>query len=346
MTNWTVTPQGVGSSTSGSGAIVVSPSANIAAGSVIIACSQESLFTGGLVTGSFSDDAGNTYVTPSNGKANPGGSAGNGVAQVSYVINALALTTSQHITYTKASNSDNAVVTIFSAVWGGSGSPALDKNPAVATGTGTAVTATSATTTANDALCVGVVGVRSSAISITSGGSFTTPPTSEITSTESVGGGNFALATAGSIQYTATLGSSQSWAALFLDFIGSGTSYSASVAQGSYTLTGKAINGLRSLRAIVAQGAYTLTGEAASFLRTKLLLAGMGAYTLLGQAITLHDTAIRMAAATGFYVLTGFTSAFTKVSHTLRNLLATLYSTRISQTSLATTRVNPPTLDT
>lgn len=85
----------------------------------------------------------------------------------------------------------------------------------------------------------------------------------------------------------------------------SGTSYTLTADQGSYSLTGQAANLLENRIVTAAQGSYILTGQNANltYSTASVLLAAQGSYTLIGSD-ALVDTS--MNADQGSYTLTGF----------------------------------------
>ncbi len=109
----------------------------------------------------------------------------------------------------------------------------------------------------------------------------------------------------------------------------SGTAYSLSLAQGSYSLGGQTV-GLRSARRVtaaqgsyalngqsvglaysgaartiaVAQGSYTLNGQAKGLRADRKIAAAQGSYALTGQALALKH-AVKLQVAQGSYALNG-----------------------------------------
>ena len=86
-------------------------------------------------------------------------------------------------------------------------------------------------------------------------------------------------------------------------------------AQGAYVYTGQAAITSRGFKTIGAQGSYILTGIAALFPRTHVIAGDQGSYSLSGQASNLLWNHL-MEAAQGAYNLTGF-AATTSISITI-----------------------------
>mgnify|MGYP001558495231 CR=1 FL=1 len=80
--------------------------------------------------------------------------------------------------------------------------------------------------------------------------------------------------------------------------------YTITAAQGSYTLSGQAVNLLQGYLVSAAQGSYSLAGQATTFQRTYIAVADQGSYSLSGQAAALGH-GYGFAAAQGSYALTG-----------------------------------------
>lgn len=86
-----------------------------------------------------------------------------------------------------------------------------------------------------------------------------------------------------------------------------------SLVQGSYTLTGQIVSFLSHIAHSVmtmAQGVYTLTGNTALFYKGWFLILAQGSYTLTGKAITMIK-GYGMSLLQGAYTLTGQAATFT-----------------------------------
>lgn len=82
------------------------------------------------------------------------------------------------------------------------------------------------------------------------------------------------------------------------------TAYTLSCAQGSFALTGQALNPKHGALLTVGQGSYALTGQTMTPKAGRLLTAAQGSYSLSGQAVT-PKAARTLALAKGSYVLSG-----------------------------------------
>ena len=82
-------------------------------------------------------------------------------------------------------------------------------------------------------------------------------------------------------------------------------------AQGSYGDTGQPVGLSRNVPITAAQGSYTLSGQSANLLHGYKLSAAQGSYSLNGQTVTLtYGTAKTLTADTGFYAVSGQAIAF------------------------------------
>ena len=89
-----------------------------------------------------------------------------------------------------------------------------------------------------------------------------------------------------------------------VDVTTSGSGYSLTINQGTYTQTGQTLNFLRGRVLTLNQGAYALNGQSINLNKGRFLLLNQGSYSLNGQSINLNKGRI-LALNNGSYTLTG-----------------------------------------
>lgn len=86
--------------------------------------------------------------------------------------------------------------------------------------------------------------------------------------------------------------------------ITSGATYTLTLAQGVYTITGQALNMLAARVLPLGQGSYTVTGQPINLVRGYKLALAQGVYSISGQAVNLLR-GYRLALAQGSYSIAG-----------------------------------------
>jgi uncharacterized protein (TIGR02217 family) len=203
-----------------SGATLAISGTAVPTGALIVVIVAEANTTG--PGGSVADAVGNTYVSGPSVEMN--GSASNGFIQLYYVTSAIALTSGNAITYTKAVSGSNAGITAFYAT----GASPLDSGAtATAVGSSSTPSVTSGSPSIAGDLFVAAVGYNSgTAVTFTQDGTWPTPSLlaqyyaspSGSNPGPTLGMGTRVNAGVGTERYAPTLSSTHAWAALVVAF--------------------------------------------------------------------------------------------------------------------------------